>query len=243
MHHDRNILYTVALRSCGEAIHRRGCIAGLQPRAALIPIDKLIRVAQLEFAAAYAVHPYRRVVFYKLMADKLPAHHGDVIGAGVVLAVVEQPCAAREMRVLKPQFLRAPVHALDEELLRAADVLGHGDGAVVCRDDGDALEHIVHAHLLALLKIHAAAAKGRGAGACRHRVVKLQLAALDVLDDEQHCHHLCHARGEYALVRVLLVQHLAGVFLHQYRRRRGDADVAVAQRLGAGGGAEQDGEE
>ena len=157
-----------------------------------------------------------------------------------MIGVLKEPGAVREVALGHAQLLRAAVHALDEDLLAAAEMLGHRHRAVVGRYHGDAFEHLVHAHLLALLQIDAASAEGGRPRAGRDGVFKADPAALNVLDDQQQRHHLCHARGGTALVRALLVEQFAGLLFHQHGARRRDLELAVPERLGLRGGeAEQ----
>ena len=166
------------------------------------------------------------------MADELARHERDVPRGGIVFVIVEEPRAVGKMRPLHAQRGGAAVHPLDKDLLGAAQVLRHRHGAVVGRDHGDAFEHLVDAHLLALLEIDAAPAERGRAGAGRDDVVERELAAFNILDDQQQRHHLCDARGHGTLVCALFIQELARLLFHQHGVWRGDFQIVVAQRLG-----------
>ena len=58
------------------------------------------------------------------------------------------------MGVAEAQFFRLGVHPLHKKLLCAAEMLSHGNSAVIGGDHGDAFEHFVDAHPLTLLKIN-----------------------------------------------------------------------------------------
>lgn len=139
------------------------------------------------------------------MGQQRAGHARNVARRRVVTGVVGQARAVEKLRVFHAQFFCAVVHALGERLLGTGDVLGHGDGAVIGGVDGDALEHLVHTHLLALLEPDLAAAHGAGVGAGGHDVARIQLAAVELLHDEQQRHDLRHAGGGHMLVGVFLV--------------------------------------
>ena len=86
------------------------------------------------------------------MPDKLAAHDCNIVSTGVVLIVLKKAGAVFEIGVLESKLAGAVVHARNKGLLRAAQMLCHRNGAVVCRNDADALEHFVNAHLFALLE-------------------------------------------------------------------------------------------
>ena len=119
--------------------------------------------------------------------------------------VVGQTRAVEKLRIVHAQLFCAVVHALGERLLGTGDVLGHGDGAVVGGVDGNALEHLVHAHLFALLEPDLAAAHRAGVGADGHDVARGELAAVELFHDEQQRHDLRHAGWGHVLVGVFLV--------------------------------------
>ena len=110
-------------------------------------------------------------------------------------------------------------------------MLSHRNGAVVCRNDADALEHFVNAHLFALFEKNAASAEGCGALRGYDRVVKTYIATLDGLDYQQHRHNLRNACRRQTLVRIFVVYDLARDLFHEYRRRCGDVDVIVCKRV------------
>ena len=147
-----------------------------------------------------------------------------------MLRVVRQSRTIDEVRILHAELLRALVHPFDKGLLGAGDLLGHGDGAVVGGGHGDALEHFVYRHLLALLQPDLAAAHGRGVAAGGHHVVFRQRAAFDLFGDQQQGHDLRHTRGRHALVPVFLVQKRAGRPLHKDGGRRGEAQFIFLRR-------------
>ena len=148
-----------------------------------------------------------------------------------MLIVLEKAGAVFEIGILESKLPGAVVHARNEGLLRAAKVLRHRNGAVVCRNDADALEHFVNAHLFALLEKNAASAEGCCALRGYDRVVKAYIAALDGLDDQKHGHDLRNACRRQALVRILLVYHFARDLFHEYCRRGGDVNVIVCKRI------------
>ena len=119
------------------------------------------------------------------MGQQRAGHARNVARRRIVAGVVGQARAVEKLRVFHAQFFCAIVHALGERLLGAGDVFGHGDGAVVGRVDGDALEDLVHAHLLDLFEPDLAAAHGAGVGAGGHDVARGELAAVELLHNEQ----------------------------------------------------------
>ena len=139
------------------------------------------------------------------MGQQCAGHARDVARRRVVAGIVGQPRAVEKLRVFHAQFFRAVVHALGERLLGTGDVLCHGDGAVIGGVDGDALEHLVDAHLLALFEPDLAAAHGAGMGAGGHDVARIELAAVELLHDEQQRHDLRHAGGGQVLVGIFLI--------------------------------------
>ena len=165
------------------------------------------------------------------MADQLPGHDGDIPGAAVVLRIVEQAGAVGEVGVCQPQLPGPGVHPGDEELLRAAHVLGHGHGAVVGGDHGDALEHLMHAHLLARLQKDAAAAEGGGPAAGGHGVLRGEASGVQILHQQQKRHHLGDTGGRLARIGVLFVEDLACLLLHQNGGGRGDGQGGVPKGL------------
>ena len=173
------------------------------------------------------------------MGQQCAGHARDVARRRVVAGIVGQPRAVEKLRVFHAQFFRAVVHALGERLLGTGDVLCHGDGAVIGGVDGDALEHLVDAHLLALLEPDLAAAHGAGMGAGGHDVARIELAAVELLHDEQQRHDLRHAGGGQVLIGIFLIQHRAGRALHQDRRRCGYLQLFVRWLLERHRGCEQ----
>ena len=129
------------------------------------------------------------------------------------------------MRVLHPQLGRARVHPLDKRRLAPGDVLGKRRRAVVGRADDHALEHLIHAHLLADLQIDLTAALCRRSLRGRDHVVHRDPPLVERLHDEQQRHDLRHGRRGKTLVRVFFDQHRSGRRVHQDGRGRRNLDL------------------
>ena len=205
MQHHGNVLHAVALGAGGDTDARLAGGAGFQPRDAAVAFEQLVGVGEAEAAVAHGVHPDGGVVADARMGQQCAGHARDVARRRVVAGIVGQPRAVEKLRVFHAQFFRAVVHALGERLLGTGDVLCHGDGAVIGGVDGDALEHLVDAHLLALLEPDLAAAHGAGVGAGGHDIARGKLAAVELLHDEQQRHDLRHAGGGQVLVGIFLI--------------------------------------
>ena len=203
--HHGNVLHAVALGAGRQAVHGLLGVAGLQAGRAGVGVDELVGVGEAEAAVAHGVHPDGGVVADARMGQQCAGHARDVARRRVVAGIVGQPRAVEKLRVFHAQFFRAVVHALGERLLGTGDVLCHGDGAVIGGVDGDALEHLVDAHLLALLEPDLAAAHGAGVGAGGHDIARGKLAAVELLHDEQQRHDLRHAGGGQVLIGIFLV--------------------------------------
>ena len=181
-------------------------------------MDQLVGVDQFEGPAPDGVHPDRGILLDGLVPQQLPRQQGYVIGGGEGLPVVKEAGAAGKMRVLQAQLFGPRVHALDEDLLRAAKLLGHGHGAVVGGDDGDALDHLTHAHLLACLEIDAAPAEGGCPRAGRYDVIRAEHARVHGLKEQQQGHDLGDAGGKAGVMGVLFIEDRPGLLLHQHGR-------------------------
>ena len=122
----REKVVLAALRTYG------GGEAGFKAGAARIPVDQLIGIAQLKLAVPDGVHPECAVLLYQLMADKLPAHDGHIVGRGIVGAVIKQAAAIGKVGVFHAKLLGPLVHQLHKALFAAADMLRHCHSAVIC---------------------------------------------------------------------------------------------------------------
>ena len=129
---------------------------------------------------------------------------------------VIQPVCILEMCVFHAECLGAGIHLRDKRLLAACDKLGKRDGAVICRGDDHALDHLLHRHFLADLQIDLGAAHGCRVLADRHHVVELDLSRVDRLHHEQQRHDLGDRGGRQRLIRILFKQHAPGGRLHKH---------------------------
>ena len=202
MQHHGDVFHAVALGTGRQAVHGLLGVAGFQAGRAGVGVDELVGVGEAEAAVAHGVHPDGGVLADARMGQQRAGHARNVARRRVVAGVIGQARAVEKLCVFHAQFFCAVVHALGERLLGTGDVLSHGDGAVV---GGVALEHLVHAHLLALLEPDLAAAHGAGVGAGGHDIARIQLAAVELLHDEQQRHDLRHAGRGHVLVGVFLV--------------------------------------
>ena len=105
-------------------------------------VDELVGVCEPKAPVAHGVHPDGRVVADVRISQQCARHDGNIPRGRVVRGVVSQPGGIEKVRVFHAECLRALVHTFGKGRLRAADMLGHGDGAVVCGDHRDALNHI-----------------------------------------------------------------------------------------------------
>ena len=120
MHDHRDVLHAAALGRSRETVARGGGVAGLESRAAGVPVDKLVGIGKVKAAAADRIHPDGGVLLDSLVADELTGHDGHVPRGGVVLPVVKEPGAVGKVRVPEAQRLCPVVHLFDEGLLAAA---------------------------------------------------------------------------------------------------------------------------
>jgi hypothetical protein len=122
---------------------------------------------------------------------------------GAPPAGVGQAVRVGEMRGAQAQLGRLGVHALDEGILGAAEVLGHRRRGVVGRSDGHAFEEGAERHLFARAEPHAVARGFGRAPADRHGLVPLRAPRLEVLAGEVERHELHQARRRVVLGWVL----------------------------------------
>jgi hypothetical protein len=92
--------------------------------------------------------------------------------------------------------------------------------------DRHGLEKLVHRELLPLREISLGTADLRRAGAHRHRVVQVDVAALHRFHHEEHRHDLRDAGGRVGLVGVLLEEHALAGGLFQDRDRGLDVEAS-----------------
>ena len=116
-----------------------------------------------------------------------------------------QARAVDKVRVVHAELFGPLVHARDKRFLAACQVLAERDGRVVAGDDAHGLDEVFDAHLLALFEPDLAAAHGAGMGAGGHDVARIELAAVELLHDEQQRHDLRHAGGGQVLVGIFLI--------------------------------------
>ena len=227
MQHDGDVLHAVALGAGGYAVHGLPCIAGFQPGRAGVAVDELVGICERKAPVTHGVHPDGRVVADARVCQQCARHDGNVPRGRVVRGVVGQPGGIEKVRVFHAECLRALVHTLGKGRLRAADMLGHGDGAVIGGAHGDAFDHLVDGHLFSLPEPDLAAAHGARVGAGGDHGIRGEPAAVELLEDEQQRHDLRYACGGEALVGVLLIEHRTGLALDQDRRRRADAQLLL----------------
>ena len=223
MQHDRDQLDAVALGRSRQTVPCSGGVAGFQAGRTLVEADEFVGVRQTEAAAAHGVHPDRRVLFDRLVLQKLTGDHGQIVRRGQVLrgvCRVVQPGAVDKMRVRQAELGGALVHPLDKGRLAAGNVLRQRRGAVIGRADDHGLEHFVHAHLFARLQIDLAASLARrGVGGDDH-VVPADAAGVQRLHHQKQGHDLRHRRRAQPFVRVFLIEHRAGRRVDQNGGRR-----------------------
>ena len=159
-----------------------------------------------------------------MVQDELPAHEGDVVGAGDV-ARGREAGGVDEGGVVHAQLRRPLVHPGHEGVGTAGQVLGQGHGAVVGRDHAHRLEHILHRELFILLQPDLTAPHGAGVGAGGDQVVVGQSAGVDGLHGQEDGHDLGDAGGLQLLVLVDGVEHFPGGLLHQ------EAGLALHRKL------------
>ncbi len=88
--------------------------------------DKLVGVAQAEFAAPEGIHPDGcEAADVRVTQDQLPAHEGDVIGAGD-MALGGEAGGVEKVGVVHPQLSRPLVHFFHKGLGAARQMLRQG---------------------------------------------------------------------------------------------------------------------
>ena len=92
-----------------------------------------------------------------------------------------QPRAVDKVRVVHAELSGPFVHARDESLLAARQVLAERDGRVVAGDDAHGLDEVLDAHLLALFEPDLAAAHRCGVRAACDGIVIRKRAGVDGL--------------------------------------------------------------
>ena len=159
-----------------------------------------------------------------MMQQQLPAHEGDIVGAGDV-ALRCQAGAVDKMGVRHAQLGGSPVHLLHEQLVHTGDLFRQRHRRVVAGGHAHRFQQFLHRDLFTLRQIDLTAAHPGGRGADRHHVVVADRAAVDGLHGQQQRHDLGDAGGLQLLVLVLGEQHLPRGTLHQQRRPAGDGQL------------------
>ena len=138
---------------------------------------------------------------------------------------------ALEVRLLEAELGGLRVHQADEAADAASGMTGERVGGVVRALDERGGEEVAHAQALAAAKLDARLPDRRRERPDRHRLARTRL-----LERHDRRHQLRDARDRVALVRVPLVEHLAG------RPVRDDDGLALDRGdVGGRGGAGRDG--
>jgi hypothetical protein len=168
---------------------------------------------------------HRRGVLQRVRAlEQLAAEQGEVAGGRDVRLLARpgrQAVDGMKLGVGHAQCLGLLVHQLDEPVLRAADVGRQRGGGVVGGLDHDRVEQVLHGEDLLLLEVDLRAADLRRLGGNGDRVVELDRALLDLLEDDEEVHQLDHAGGVALDVRLVLEQHVARRGVHGDRAEVG----------------------
>ena len=160
----------------------------------------------------------------------------QVAGIGPAAGVLEG-------RMGQAELVRPLGHHLGEALLGAAERFGDHDAGVVAGRDEDAVQEILDAHARADPDEHLRAAHAPGLLAHRQRVVGLEPAVLQPLQDHEGGHQLAHRGGRHRLIRVLGEQDLMRLQVDQDRRRGGRLEQARPRRRRVPCQADQGGED
>jgi len=145
------------------------------------------------------------------MPDEFSRHLRYVRGGRVIplARLVVETVHIDIVRVLEAEQFDLLIHQANEAVGRSRDVLGHRGAGVVGRVDDDRAHHLLEGEDLVLGEIGLRAADLTRPGGDADRVLELQAALLDLAHDHELEGHLGDARRGAALVRVLLVEHLA----------------------------------
>ena len=119
-------------------------------------------------------------------------------------------------------------------------MLGQGDGTVVARDHGDALNHLGDGHLLALLQVDLRAAHAGGVGRDGDHVIQGNAARVHRLHDQKQGHDLGDAGRLQLLMGVILQQDGARLLFHQQAGGAGQTQPGV--RRGRSGRKDTEGQ-
>ena len=149
-----------------------------------------------------------------------------------------QAGAVEKVGVGHAQLGRTLVHAGDEGLLAARQMLRQGHGGVVGGDHSDTLQQLPHGELLPLLQIDLRAAHARGVGGDGDRLIPADQAGVQGLEQQQQGHDLGDAGGLVLGVGVFFIEDDAGVPLHE----QGGVGGQLAGE-GGGGGVDGGGEQ
>ena len=171
------------------------------------------------------------VVLHRLARDEVEIPCGRIVLGIVQTRGIGKVC------VLAAKLCRALIHARNERLDRAADVLAENVARLVCRDDEHAVEQLLDRHRFAGDDVSGAAVTCKTIERrlrCGDGVVEREPALVDGLEYEQRGHDLRERSGVVLLVGVFFVKDLARVRFDEKTRARvqikGFVSVGACQR-------------
>ena len=152
------------------------------------------------------------------------ASENGLVACGRHLVVIGQAGRVLVDGAGHAERLRLARHQLGEIALASRDCLRHYDGGVVCRARHHALDRVFDDECAAGLEAQFGRRLSRGFARDLERTVELELAGLDLLEEQVEGHDFGERGGMPSCVRIGGMQDGAGI--------RVDDDVGVRRRLG-----------
>jgi hypothetical protein len=216
----------VAAPHGGHEVEARGAdVASFDAVHALDLAEQAIVVAHRVAAIGEAVGREIAVVAREALLDR--AAERDLVARGGDLVLVGQARRIGIDGAAHAERARLAGHQLSELLLGAADRLGDHHGRVIGRLRHQALDRILDLEGLARAQAELGRRHAGGMLGNRHAGVELELAGLELLEQQVERHDLGERGGMADAVRIGRVQRLACIGVHHQRRVR-----RVVRRVG-----------
>ena len=209
---DADVPGSVALGAGHKRAPRRHGVAGLDADASVVHPQQLVVVINVlpGHDGVAGRHDARKV----FVGHAVRGQDGHVPGRGVV------PLSVEAMRVFKvgaghAQLSRLLVHEPRKVLHAACRVYGQRQSGVVSGHEHESVKQVFDRVALACFEVHGRAFRAHAAAVCFHF-----LAQGAVFQHDDGGHDFRRAGDQHTVVGIVLVEHLAGVRVYQYRRVR-----------------------